>query len=66
MKQLKHLPNKPTLKEIKDYIKELKKERANFEANVMDLTNPLHQELWKAFNDTIAFLERQARLYEEN
>jgi len=60
------MKNQPTLQEIKEEIKRLKKERANFEANVMDLTNPLHQELWKAFNDTIAFLERQARLYEEN
>jgi len=60
------MKNQPTLQEIKEEIKRLKKERANFEANVMDLTNPLHQELWKVFNDTIAFLERQARLYEEN
>lgn len=49
-----------TLNEIKEIIAQFKHDKADFEANRMELDNPNHQRIWASYQDAIAFWERKA------
>lgn len=56
-----NIPEEIRLEEIKEIIASFKRDKAEFEANRMDLTNPTHQTLWASYNDAISFWEQKAQ-----